>query len=517
MKTDGIRRVTGFLLCWLFLIMQLLAPVLPARAETTETEFDQELYATGAVLLDGRSGRVLYGKNADVPMAMASTTKIMTCILVLENCNLDETLTVSSYAAGMPKVKLYLNRGEEYRVGDLLYSLMLESHNDSAVALAEHVGRNYLENGPGEKKAAEYTLEESKEAVAAFAGLMNRKARKLGCRDTYFITPNGLDAAETITMEDGSTVQKEHMTTARDLAVIMSYCIDKSEKSREFLQITGTRSYSFSANGRSFCCNNHNAFLDMMEGVISGKTGFTNKAGYCYVGAMEREGRVFIVALLACGWPNNKSYKWSDTKKLMEYGATHYRWQDLSDSALLYDEELPDIPVAEGQTRYIGQQARVAVKIPEREEAGKEADKAEKKEGEKGIENGAGKEGEKGTENGAGKGTEKGTGKEESKGTDKEAGREEERGTEKETGKEEGAVQEEPEGMLLREDERVQVKCYLTRQLQAPVEAGKTVGKIEYSLGDQVFKTETIVTAEAVDRIDLQWCWKQIFRQFTGL
>lgn len=489
------------MLCWLFLITQLLTPVLPARAETTETEFDQELYATGAVLLDGRSGRVLYGKNADVPMAMASTTKIMTCILVLENCNLDETLTVSSYAAGMPKVKLYLNRGEEYRVGDLLYSLMLESHNDSAVALAEHVGRNYLENGPGEKKAAEYTLEESKEAVAAFAGLMNRKARKLGCRDTYFITPNGLDAAETITMEDGSTVQKEHMTTARDLAVIMSYCIDKSEKSREFLQITGTRSYSFSANGRSFCCNNHNAFLDMMEGVISGKTGFTNKAGYCYVGAMEREGRVFIVALLACGWPNNKSYKWSDTKKLMEYGAIHYRWQDLSDSALLYDEELPDIPVAEGQTRYIGQQARVAVKIPEREETGREGERGTKKE--------TGKEGEKG----AGEEGEKRAGEEGEKG----AGEEVEKGAGKEVGEEGETIQEEPEGMLLREDEHIQVKCYLTRQLQAPVEAGKTVGKIEYSLGDQVFKTETIVTAEAVDRIDLQWCWMQIFRRFTGI
>ncbi|MCM1569373.1 MAG: D-alanyl-D-alanine carboxypeptidase [Roseburia sp.] len=455
MKKDCIKRWAGCLLCWLFLSVQLITPTLLVRAETGAVDFDQELYATGAVLLDGRSGRMLYGKNAEVPMAMASTTKIMTCILVLENCDLQETLTVSSYASGMPKVKLYLQKGEEYRVEDLLYSLMLESHNDTAVALAEHVGRKRLEQELGEKPVSEYTTEESKKAVAAFAALMNQKAEKLGCKDTYFITPNGLDATETLTLEDGSTVQREHMTTARDLAVIMAYCVGKSGKSQEFLHITRTGSYSFAANGRSFCCNNHNAFLNMMEGALSGKTGFTNKAGYCYVGALEREGRIFIVALLACGWPNNKGYKWSDTKKLMEYGVVHYRWQDLSDETLLYDAgKLPDIPVAEGQTGTLGEHARVAVRIPERETVDKNRETGEETEG---------------------------------------------------------------EGMLLREDERVQVKCYLTRQLEAPVAAGRKVGKIEYLLGDEVFKTETIVTAASVERIDLVWCIRQIFRCFTGI
>ncbi|MGN1146584.1 MAG: D-alanyl-D-alanine carboxypeptidase family protein, partial [Acetatifactor sp.] len=128
---------------------------------------EPDLYAMSAVLVDADTGRVLYGKNADTPMAMASTTKIMTCILVLENADLDDELKVSSYATTMPKVKLYLQSGESYRVRDLLYSLMLESHNDSAVALAEHVGKKYLSEELQQKDTAKYSVEESKQAVAA--------------------------------------------------------------------------------------------------------------------------------------------------------------------------------------------------------------------------------------------------------------------------------------------------------------------------------------------------------------
>ena len=112
--------------------------------EASDPAADISLYATAAVLIDADSGRVLYGKNENTPMAMASTTKIMTCIQVLEHASLDDVLTVSSYAAGMPQVKLNIRKGEEYTVRDLLYSLMLESHNDSAVALAEHVGSQFL-------------------------------------------------------------------------------------------------------------------------------------------------------------------------------------------------------------------------------------------------------------------------------------------------------------------------------------------------------------------------------------
>lgn len=275
-----------------------------------------QLYAQAAALMDADSGRVLYGKNEKEVLPMASTTKIMTCILALEYGNLDDVAEVSAYAAGMPKVKLYMKQGEKYRLGDLLYSLMLESHNDSAVAIAETVGGS----------------------VEGFAAMMNRKARDIGCYDTYFITPNGLDATVN---ESG----KIHSTTAADLAKIMAYCITDSAAKEQFLNITRTREYDFTdlSGQRSFHCNNHNSFLSMMNEAVSGKTGFTNNAGYCYVGAIESEGRTFTVALLACGWPNNKSYKWSDMKKLAQYGMENYRYQDI------YEEKhFNDIPVLNG-------------------------------------------------------------------------------------------------------------------------------------------------------------------------
>lgn len=333
------KRIIGGLCCAFFLLF--LKPETVA-AQGKET-LDKELYATAAVLMDAETGRVLYGKNEDSPMAMASTTKIMTCILVLEEGNPEDELQVSSYAASMPKVKLYIKKGETYKVKDLLHSLMLESHNDAAVALAEYIGKQYLSEELKNKSTSEYTVEESKQAVAAFALRMNAKAAELGCENTHFITPNGLDATETFTNPDGTTSQLDHHTTAAELARIMAYCIGESGCKDKFLEITRTPSYSFGANGRSFSCTNHNTFLNMMEGALSGKTGFTNKAGYCYVGALERDGRTYTLALLACGWPNNKSYKWSDSKKLFSYGLENYTYRDFAPEVTLHD-----IPVSDG-------------------------------------------------------------------------------------------------------------------------------------------------------------------------
>lgn len=291
------------------------------------------LHALSAVLMDGTSGRVLYGKNAEEPRAMASTTKIMTCILILEQCNLEETAVTSAYAASMPKVHLGAAEGEEFYVKDLLYSLMLESHNDSAVILAEHAGGS----------------------VSEFAGKMNEKAGEIGCEDTWFITPNGLDAQEEVQGE-----VKKHHTTATDLGKIMRYCISQSPKKEEFLEITRTPSYSFQdvSGKRSFSCNNHNAFLSMMEGALSGKTGFTSQAGYCYIGALEQDGKTLIVALLGCGWPNHKDYKWQDTRALMEYGLEHYTLHSFSEAKL---PQIPSvIPVQNGQGEKMGEMAQVS-------------------------------------------------------------------------------------------------------------------------------------------------------------
>lgn len=285
------------------LLAALAAGAMPCiRAQAADANLD--LYARGAVLMDAASGRVLYGKEEDVALPMASTTKLMTCILALELGNLEDEVVASAYAASQIAVHLGMTAGESFTLRDLLYSLMLESHNDSAVAIAEHVGGS----------------------VEAFAAMMNAKAREIGCLDTHYITPNGLDAVETI---DG--VEVRHSTTARDLARVMRYCIMLSPKKDLFLEITRTPNYSFSnrQGSRTFSCSNHNAFLNMMEGALTGKTGFTSGAGYCYVGAVRRDDRTFIVALLASGWPNHRTYKWTDTTKLMEYGINNYFYKDI--------------------------------------------------------------------------------------------------------------------------------------------------------------------------------------------
>lgn len=278
-----------------------------AIAEGRESSLS--LYAQSAVLMDGDSGRILYEKDGYQIMPMASTTKIMTCILALENGDMNDMLTVSSYAASMPKVRLGVQDGERYRLEDLLYSLMLESHNDSAVVIAEGIGGS----------------------VEGFADMMNQKARDIGAYDTFFVTPNGLDATAMFQGADGRAVERAHSTTAADLARILRYCIVESPRREEFLTITRADSHQF-ADGdgrRSFGCYNHNAFLNMMEGALTGKTGFTGSAGYCYVGAVKRDGELYIVALLACGWPNNRSYKWSDMKELVSYGLEHYEYRDV--------------------------------------------------------------------------------------------------------------------------------------------------------------------------------------------
>ena len=275
-----------------------------------------ELYALSACLMDADSGRVLYDKNADEVRAMASTTKIMTLIVALEYANEDDIVTVSPYAASMPDVQLNIMAGEQYRLGDLYYAMMLESFNDVAVTIAEYIGECYALNQDDRTantdiKARSY--DDSKKYVHTFAKLMNEKAKELGCENTYFITPNGLDAED----ENG-----KHSTTAKELAVIASYAI----KNERFNDIIGTRHYSFcEVNGTRNCsAYNKDAFLNQMNGAFGIKTGFTGNAGYCFVGALKSDGRTFISVVLGSGWPSNRTYKWKDTRKLMEYGINNF-------------------------------------------------------------------------------------------------------------------------------------------------------------------------------------------------
>ncbi len=301
------KKWKPYLVCILTVLLMMEISI-RAQAEGTP----ENLYARSAVLMDADTGRILFGKNDNEVMPMASTTKIMTLLVTLEHADLDEIVEVSARAASMPDVQLHIREGERYRLQDLCYSLMLESHNDSAVAIAEHVGGT----------------------VEGFAAMMNQKAKHLGCYHTYFITPNGLDAED----EHG-----KHSTTARDLARIMRCCI----KNETFLSVTREPSWTFTDmdGNRSFTVQNKNAFLQMMEGALTGKTGFTNEAGYCYVGALERGEKRLITVVLACGWPNHKTWKWMDTKALMNYGLEDYHKETVGSDRMA----LEPVSVMDGQ------------------------------------------------------------------------------------------------------------------------------------------------------------------------
>lgn len=273
-------------------------------------QLSDDLYALSAVLMDADSGRILYEKEGKMPRPNASTTKVLTCILALENGDGDDYVQVSANAASQPQVKLGLQKGEQYYLEDLLYSLLLQSHNDSAVAIAEHIGGS----------------------VEGFSDMMNAKAREIGCMDTHFITPNGLDAEDS----DGT-----HHTTASDLALIMRYAI----KNKVFLKIAQTKEYSFSdlSKKQTFSVHNTNALFSMTDGVLAGKTGFTGDAGYCYVCAVQKDDRIFIIALLAAGWPGHKTYKWHDTLKLLDYGKNNFYYR-----SFWQEPDLSYIPVKDG-------------------------------------------------------------------------------------------------------------------------------------------------------------------------
>ncbi len=294
------RRILWFILC---LILLAGLPICSAFADETDEELN--LNARAAVLMDADSGRVLYGKDAETAYPMASTTKIMTLLIALEEGQPDHLVTASDYAASMPEVCLGVREGEQYRLGDLYYALMLESSNDAAVMIAEGIAGS----------------------VEKFADLMNEKALQLGCTNTYFITPNGLDASD---------AKGVHSSTAKDMALIMRYAIGN----QDFLKITRTESYRFSdkEGKRSFSLTNKNALFDMMEGAVSGKTGYTGNAGYCYVCAVEQGDKCFVASLLGSGWPPHKNYKWEDVQMLMAYGDTYYEYQTIRVSD--YEKEI---------------------------------------------------------------------------------------------------------------------------------------------------------------------------------
>lgn len=308
------KQVMAGFLCLILLQCPVFFMSVDAAEEPTG------LYSTGAVLMDADSGRVLFSKSGDEFYSMASTTKIMTCILALELGKPEQVVTFSAYAASMPDVQMNAKAGEQYYLKDLLYSTMLESHNDSAAAVAEAIAGD----------------------VESFAKLMNQKAEAIGCTKAHFVTPNGLDGAD----EGGN-----HGITAKELALILRYCIKISSKAEQFIEITGTPSYEFQElqGKRYVSCHNHNALLTSYEGAFTGKTGFTGKAGYCYTGAVKRDDKTLIIALLGAGWYPHKSYKWKDAKKLLDYGFENYAYEIIGKE----EWEFPEIEVIDGMEKTV--------------------------------------------------------------------------------------------------------------------------------------------------------------------
>ncbi len=251
----------------------------------THTGLNYNLSSDCALLINADTGKVIYAKNENVAHANASTTKIMTCILALENCKLNEKVKFSSYAASIEASKLYASAGEVFYMKDLLYSLMLPSHNDTAVAIAEHISGS----------------------SAGFVKLMNQKAAQIGCTNTHFATPNGLDAGY------------NHYTTASDLAKIAQYAIKK----KMFRKLVGTSYHSFSSlnTGSTYSVSTTNALLGSLPGVQGMKTGYTNKAGYCFAGlCVSATGNTYISVVLGA---NSSSARWQDSQKLLTYAYNH--------------------------------------------------------------------------------------------------------------------------------------------------------------------------------------------------
>jgi len=247
--------------------------------------------AHGAILMDAKTGRVLWEKNSETPMAMASTTKIMTAIIALENGNLEDIVTVSERAARSPEVNMNLTAGEELRLKDLLYALMLMSYNDTAVAIAEHISGD----------------------VETFCSIMTDKARELGAMNTVFETPSGLDLGD-------------HHSTAYDMALITRYALEN----QQFMEIINTSYITIGTNKRTVDLRNKNRLLSEYEGAIGVKTGFTGKAGQCFVGSAQRDGMKLISVVFASGWGDaGREQKWVDTKRILDYGFLNYKYVEL--------------------------------------------------------------------------------------------------------------------------------------------------------------------------------------------
>ena len=253
----------------------------------SEVEEVPKINSRYAIVLDRNNRAVLYGKNENTKTKMASTTKIMTSLIVIENTNLDDIVEISSKAAGTGGSRLKIKKGDKITVRDLLYGLMLRSGNDAAVALAEYVGGS----------------------IEGFANLMNEKATKLGLINTHFVTPHGLDS-------------DEHYTTPYELAILTCYAL----QNEIFLNIVNTKQCNININGYQRTIANTNELLGYLNGVYGVKTGFTNGAGRCLVTSAKRGDLDIICVVLGA---DTKKIRTTDSIKLIEYSFANFEKIDI--------------------------------------------------------------------------------------------------------------------------------------------------------------------------------------------
>ena len=241
------------------------------------------------IAIDRKTSTVLYEKDAYSETPMASTTKIMTAILTIENCNLDEIVKISKESATVSGSTLDIHTGDEMKLVDLLYGLMLRSGNDCAVAIAEHISGS-TEN---------------------FAKLMNKKAEMLNLKHTHFVTPHGLD-------------DENHYTTAYELAILTDYAL----KNEKFKEIVNTKTTTIFINNIPRTISNTNELLGNLNGVYGVKTGFTFNAGRCLVSSCNRNGMDIIVVVLGADTKNQRTI---DSIKIINYIYKNFQYVDISD------------------------------------------------------------------------------------------------------------------------------------------------------------------------------------------
>lgn len=253
----------------------LLLSLLAVTASSEHPTKSRTVSAKSAVLYEPESGRFLYSKNAFQRLPMASTTKIMTALVAIENTALTDEVVITEEAVGIEGSSAYLKEGEILSMEELLYALLLRSANDAAVAIACEIGGS----------------------VDGFADMMNERAASLGLSDTHFTNPHGLD-------------DDEHYTTAHDLSLIAAEAL----KNDTFKVISSTYKKSFTRDDRAILYVNHNKLLKLYDGALGMKTGYTKRSGRCLVGAAERDGLTFITVTLDA--PDD----WRDHEALFDLG-----------------------------------------------------------------------------------------------------------------------------------------------------------------------------------------------------